>query len=498
MSYEPDVFAFLGHHGPVASLIRGFAWSATSLGHPETWPQSLKTAVALIIHSPVPIVMLWGEDGVMIYNDAYSAFAGHRHPSLLGSNVREGWAEVADFNDHVMNVGLAGGTLAYRDQELTLHRNGYPEQVWMNLDYSPIPDEHGRPAGVVAVVVETTDRVMAEKRNQQEFERLQSLFVQAPTFMAMLSGADHKFVMVNPEYRRLVGGRDVVGMSVREALPEMGAQGFLSLLDHVSATGEAVTRTSERVLLRWSDSAQMEERFVDFVYQPIRGQKDKVEHIFVQGSDVTERVRAERHRQLLINELNHRLKNTLSSVQSIVRQTLRTTASNDDAAKMISSRILAISRAHNVLTAENWEKADLGTVIGSVLALFQDSDRNAVSMEGPALQIGPHAAMSIALAVHELAANATRYGALSAARGRVSVMWSLEACDAFVLSWSEQGGPPVHPAPEQGFGSRLLECILPRELQGSAVIDFHPNGVIFTLTSTHAAMREEPALDEMA
>ena len=339
---------------------------------------------------------------------------------------------------------------------------------------------------------------MAEKRNQEEFERLHSLFVQAPTFMAMRSGADHRFVMVNPEYRRLVGGRDVVGMTVREALPEVGAQGFLSLLDHVSATGEAVTRTSERVLLRWSDSAPMEERFVDFVYQPISGQKGAVEHIFVQGSDVTERVRAERHRQLLINELNHRLKNTLSSVQSIVRQTLRTTASNDDAAKMISSRILALSRAHNVLTAESWEKADLGTGIGSVLTPFQDSDRNAVSMEGPALQIDPHAAMSIALAVHELAANATRYGALSAAQGRVSVRWSLEAGDAFTLSWSKRGGPPVHPAPEHGFGSRLLERILPRELQGSAVIDFQPDGIIFTLTSTHTAMRDEPAQDERA
>jgi hypothetical protein len=89
--------------------------------------------------------MLWGEDGVMLYNDAYSVFAGGRHPQLLGSKVREGWPEVADFNDNVMKVGLAGKTLAYRDQELTLYRNDRPEQVGMNLDYSPVLDETGGP-----------------------------------------------------------------------------------------------------------------------------------------------------------------------------------------------------------------------------------------------------------------------------------------------------------------------------------------------------------------
>ncbi len=112
----------------------------------------------------MPIVLLWGPDGIMIYNDAYSAFAGGRHPHLLGSKVREGWPEVADFNDHVMRVGLAGGTLSYKDQELTLHRYGRPEQVWMNLDYSPVLDEAGQPAGVIAVVVETTERVLAEQQ----------------------------------------------------------------------------------------------------------------------------------------------------------------------------------------------------------------------------------------------------------------------------------------------------------------------------------------------
>ncbi len=153
--------------GEMGARMRAYDWASTPLGPMRTWPQSLKTTVDLMLHSAVPMVLLWGEDGVMLYNDAYSIFAGARHPALLGSKVREGWPEVADFNDHVMKVGLAGGVLAYRDQELTLHRSGRPEQVWMDLDYSPVYGETGEPAGVIAIVIETTNRVVAERRRDE-------------------------------------------------------------------------------------------------------------------------------------------------------------------------------------------------------------------------------------------------------------------------------------------------------------------------------------------
>jgi hypothetical protein len=133
--------AFLTGGGMLGEAISTYDWSNTALGPIETWPTSVTTTVALILRSPVPMVTLWLEPGVMIYNDAYSVFAGGRHPRLLGSPVREGWPEVADFNDNVMKVGLAGGVLSYKDQELTLHRSGVPEQVWMNLDYSPMTGE---------------------------------------------------------------------------------------------------------------------------------------------------------------------------------------------------------------------------------------------------------------------------------------------------------------------------------------------------------------------
>lgn len=148
---------FLTGGGELAERIAAYPWETTPIGPIARWSAPLRNTVALMLRSDVPMVLLWGSDGVMIYNDAYSVFAGGRDSRLLGSNVREGWDEVADFNDHVMKVGLAGGTLKFTDHELTLHRDGRPEQVWMNLDYSPVLDETGVPAGVLAIVVEVTE-----------------------------------------------------------------------------------------------------------------------------------------------------------------------------------------------------------------------------------------------------------------------------------------------------------------------------------------------------
>ena len=159
-----------GWGGEMAGRIRAFDWSRTELGAIEHWSASLRSAVQVLLASPLPMVMLWGRQGFMIYNDAYAEFAGGRHPYLLGCAVELGWPEVAEFNRHVLDVCLAGGTLSYRSKELVLLRNGKPEDVWMDLYYSPVPDDDQAPAGVLAIVVETTELVLTE-RARQEAER---------------------------------------------------------------------------------------------------------------------------------------------------------------------------------------------------------------------------------------------------------------------------------------------------------------------------------------
>nr|WP_154368283.1 PAS domain S-box protein [Duganella alba] len=207
----PVNYPFLQGGGQLAHIIAAYDWSKTALGPISGWPQSLQTTVALVLRSPVPIVTLWDEPGVMIYNDAYSVFAGGRHPTLLGSNVREGWPEVADFNDNVLKVGLAGGTLAYVDQELTLHRTGKPEQVWMNLDYSPILNEEGTPVGVMAIVIETSGKVKAELALRDESDRLRAsentfrTLAQAMPSQVWTSGADGIVDWFNEQVYRYTG-----------------------------------------------------------------------------------------------------------------------------------------------------------------------------------------------------------------------------------------------------------------------------------------------------
>ena len=292
--------SFLGGGGDMAHLIRAYDWSKTPLGPIHTWSGSMKTAVSIALHSPVPIVMLWGKDGTMIYNDAYSEFAGARHPALLGSAVEEGWPEAAEFNRNVLKQGFKGKTLSYKDLTLTLYRSGNAEDVTMDLNYSPVMDESGKPAGVMAIVVETTARVQAEK-NQKEAEealkternRLYELFTQAPAAVAVLKGPHHVFELANPRYMKLIGRkRSVVGKTVADCLPEVKDQGFFELLDNVYQTGKPYIGNETQVKFDRNGDGELDEAFVNFIYQPHLDRSGAVQGILVHAVDVTEQVRA--------------------------------------------------------------------------------------------------------------------------------------------------------------------------------------------------------------
>ncbi len=294
---------FLDRGGEAGALIAAHDWSSTALGSIASWPPSLRTTVSLLLRSPLPMVMLWGNEGVMLYNDAYSIFAGRRHPQLLGCKVRDGWPEVADFNDHVMRVVLAGETLTYKDQELRLYRLGRSEQVFMDLNYSPVLDENGVPAGVICILADTTERVAADRRLQIERQRQRQMLQQMPGFAALLSGPEHRFDYVNDAYIQIAGQRAFVGRTVREVLPELDDQGFYELLDRVYSTGTAFSAHAVPIALDRLDG----QRFIDFQYEPVRDDQDAVIGIFVGGYDVTDQVRGERRREALL-KLDGRLR----------------------------------------------------------------------------------------------------------------------------------------------------------------------------------------------
>ena len=200
--------------------------------------------------------------------------------------------------------------------------------------------------------------------------------------------------------------------------------------------------------------------------------------LHVVGRDVTERKRAEEHQRLLINELNHRVKNTLAVVQSIVHQTLRNGSDAAAVRSNLEGRLSALSAAHDVLTRENWTSASMREIIANAIAPFCSDER--CTVEGPELRLNPKTAVSLALAIHELATNAAKYGALTNEHGRVSVTWTAEG-DRLKLSWREEEGPEVRAPANRGFGTRLIERGLAGELGGTVRVDFEPTGVVCTI-----------------
>ncbi len=164
LSEVPETPPFLAKGGMLGQRIAAADWSTTALGSIANWPHALRGAVSLILQARTPMVLLWGTDGVMFYNDAYAAVVGPQNQTRMGCTAREAWGDNHDFIDNVLKVGLAGDALQYRDHEVTITRDITTEQMWLNLDYSPVLGEDGVPAGVICFLAETTDRVLAGRK----------------------------------------------------------------------------------------------------------------------------------------------------------------------------------------------------------------------------------------------------------------------------------------------------------------------------------------------
>jgi PAS domain S-box-containing protein len=268
--HQPAALAGLVLHAPMAELIASLDWRRTSLGPMEEWPAHLMTPVGLMLHAKFPIAILWGPQGVLLYNDAYAKVAGSRHPAILGLPVREAWPEAVDFNGDMLRRVLAGEALSYEDMAFELEHHGVATAFWMTLHYSALPGADGRPAGVLALVQDTTDTVRAKDRLGTERERFARLFDQSPSFMAMLEGPEHRIELANPNFLKLVGHRCVLGRTVADALHDARDQGYVDLLDQVYTTGMPFAANGSRYAVQTTSGGPVSERYVDFVFQPIR------------------------------------------------------------------------------------------------------------------------------------------------------------------------------------------------------------------------------------
>lgn len=196
---------------------------------------------------------------------------------------------------------------------------------------------------------------------------------------------------------------------------------------------------------------------------------------------------------LMVNELNHRVKNTLATVQSIAEQTFRNSADTAEAARKFDERLRALGNVYDLLSGERWANADLRKIVHDAIEPFAAGGTHRVSFSGPEIRLAPRPALMVSLVLHELATNATKYGALSVPAGQVSVTWMEAGPDRMRLVWREQGGPPAQPPERRGFGTRLIEQGFPAQLGGSANIDFRGDGIVCTLECPRSPDGEEKA-----
>lgn len=581
--------------------IEEFDWSRTPVGRIDRWPVCLKCAVDLITATPVPMVLLWGPEGTMIYNDGYAAFAGLRHPGLLGMPVIEAWPEAADFNKRILEMGMSGEALSFRDKHFSLNRRGTPEDVWTNLDYSPIRGDGGKVLGVLAIVVDTTPWVFAERAQRESESRFRTLADNIAAFAWMADAAGHIYwynkrwfdftglpfeearewgwpLRQHPEHvdrtmekinRCLTTGevwedtfplkgrdgvyrwflsrampiRDDTGKVIRwfgtntditEHLEEAEKNAQLATIVATSAdaiismssdgiiqswnpgaermfgyTADEVIGKSERLLFPEGGEQEFEEKYrhlrhgehvlrdtvrrrkdgslhdVNINVAPMRRPDGRIFGFSAVFRDITERKRVEKHLRMVMRELSHRTKNLLAVIVAMVRQTARKSTDVAVLQSQLIQRLQSLSASHDLLVAEDWTGASLEELVRAVLQPFTGNAADAVECKGLPVFVNATAAQNLGLALHELATNAAKYGALSTSAGRLRVEWSFET-DAegqqrLVLHWKEHNGPRVSPPSVKGFGHVVIERVVGQALSAKVDYRFDPDGVSWTI-----------------
>jgi two-component system, chemotaxis family, CheB/CheR fusion protein len=347
---------------------------------------------------------------------------------------------------------------------------------WLMMRLRPYRTVEDRIDGVVVSFVDISERRNAEARLRESEAKYRRLFENMDEGYLLAEvirddaghTSDVCYVEANPAARRQVKV-DFVGHRLSEVLTDIEPY-WWEVPVRVLETGDAErAELYSRALDQWFDvgATRIDDR-----------------HVAILFKDVSERKRNERERELMLHELNHRVKNMLTVVQSIANQTLRTTGDPAAFAAVFGQRIRALSAAHNLLSDDHWTGADLTQLVHAALASFVPEGARRILAKGPAVRLSPNATVSFVMALHELGTNAVKYGALSNEAGQVELFWAIEAGSAddggaaLIITWNERGGPEVAPPEREGFGQRMLEKGIARELNGEVELDYKPAGLV--------------------
>jgi PAS domain S-box-containing protein len=273
---------------------------------------------------------------------------------------------------------------------------------------------------------------------------------------------------------------EMVGRTDEQVNPDPSMASVAALKRGVAESGEPARREI-RVVHAGA------ERWLDLSVQPMRSDSGAIIGVIAAAIDVTHYKEQETRIRLLMREVTHRSLNLLAVIEAITRQTASNATSVADFQARFSSRLQSLAGSHDLLVQEDWSGASLRALVRSQLGHFADITDSQTEINGPPLHLQPDAAQHIGMALHELAANAARYGALSVPGGRVVIAWRLlpgtgEAGEKVELSWQEVGGPPVTPPTRRGFGRLVIERTVARGVQGEVRAEYLPEGLRWTLT----------------
>jgi PAS domain S-box-containing protein len=349
---------------------------------------------------------------------------------------------------------------------------------WLQSHGSRIDYADSRLSRFVGVSFDVTDRKRAEEELRESEARFRAIFEQANDFLVTTT-LDNEITSVNPAVIEAIGypADEIIGRSINDFMdPDQFAlsmDAFNRKLEHGGSTRLTVkVRARDGRELIWEVNSQLS---LDEQGRPVA--------LHAIARDMTEAKRAEAHLRLLVDELNHRVKNTLAIVQGIAQQSFKDDVPPRQARAAFEGRLAALSEAHNLLTREHWSVVSMRQIIDDALRPH-GGESGRFTLDGPDLTILPKTAISLALAIHELATNAVKHGALSRPEGQVTIIWRRvrEGGPArLILTWQEQGGPPVTIPTRRGFGTRMIERGLAAELGGTVTIDFRPEGLVCTV-----------------
>ncbi len=460
------------------------------LGAADSWPPNLMLVVNIMLASGFPMAVRWGPDFVMIYNDGYRPILGDKHPRALGLPFREVWPEVQPQLGPLHEGILTGkrGAFFAEDLLLNIQRHGAEwEDARFTVSYSPVPDA-SVPTGVGGVLitaVETTNRVLMEQALRASEEKYRSAMI-----LGRMGSWEVDFVdgirIWTPEGMALFGinlvdGLGHVGGETDELLQAMHSQDRHLLAQYHALADSQDSFSAEYRIVKADGQICWLSGYGRVLDRKPDGRAHRLTNV---ATDITERKAAEAHQRFLLQELSHRSKNLLSIVQAVADQTLRNSNDLEEFKKRFDGRLCGLAASNTLLARGDWRGSSLSALVELQLAPFIDLPSTRIEIHGPRVDLTAEAAQAIGLALHELATNAVKYGALSVPHGTLSISWEVDqahGAGGLNLDWRERGGPLVTIPKRTSFGHVVMKGMIEQAVQGTVELNFAREGLQWSL-----------------